>query len=115
MAVNWLLIDDNTYRVLESFRPFLGPRGNGIVEVITCLNEMLKSEHGQRMRDCLRSFALGEEEFKSLEVKGQDAAGSTNPYSLFLALMLLKLADTPLFEGRPSRRFLQSSADSDYL
>ncbi|MGB9792702.1 MAG: hypothetical protein ACPLTR_09035 [Thermacetogeniaceae bacterium] len=114
MAVNWPLIDDDTYRVLESFRPFLGPRGNGIVEVIGCLNEMLKSEHGQRMRDCLRSFAFSGD-FQSLEVKGQDALGGAKPFSLFIALMLLKLADAPLFEKGLSGRSLGSPGESDGL
>jgi len=105
IAVTWPLIDENTYRVLDSFRPFLGPRGNGIVEVLTCLNEMLKSEHGQKMRDYLRSFTVGEE-FKTLEVQSSDA-GSASPFSLFLTLALLKLADAPVFEGKPHARSLQ--------
>ncbi len=110
--MNWPLIDEDTYRVLESFRPFLGARGNGIVEVIGCINEMLKSEHGQRMRDCLRAFAFSGD-FQSLEVKGGDAFGSAKPFSLFIALMLLKLADAPIFEGKASGCPLGSSGEAD--
>lgn len=109
--MTWPLVDENTYRVLDSFRPFLGPRGNGIVEILTCLNEMLKSEHGQKMRDCLRSFTVGEE-FKTLEVQSSDA-GSTSPFSLFLALALLKLADASVFEGKLPARSLQP-AETEY-
>lgn len=109
----WPLLDDNTYRVLDSFRPFLGPRGNGIVEVLTCLNEMLKSEHGQKMRDYLLSFAVGEG-FRTLEVESSDAR-SSNPFSLFLALALLKLADASVFEGsRPARSIQPSETEYQY-
>jgi hypothetical protein len=90
-----ILIDDHSFQVLKSFRPFLGDRGNGFVTTLESLQELLTSEPAQKTLQSFRLFGIGEK-FKTMEMVGEAAA---NPFNLFLILILLLLADLPLGGG----------------
>jgi hypothetical protein len=85
------LIDDHSFQVLKSFRPFLGDRGNGYVTTLESLQELLTSEPAQKTLQSFRLFGIAPK-FKSMEVVGEAVA---NPFNLFLILILLLLADLP--------------------
>ncbi|NPV28836.1 MAG: hypothetical protein HPY58_04105 [Firmicutes bacterium] len=84
-------IDERAFQVIQSFRPYLGPRGNGCVACLESLLELLASEPAQKTLDAFGFFGL-EKEFKMLAAEKE---ASTNPFALFLILILLLLADLP--------------------
>ncbi len=94
----YTLIDDRSFQVLKSFRPYLGDRGNGFVTVLESLQELLTSDPAQKTLQSFRIFGLGER-FDTLEMVGEAEA---NPFNLFLILILLILADIPgIIGGNP--------------
>ncbi len=88
------LFDERAFQVIQSFRPYLGPLGNGYVAALESLLELLSSEPAKKTLDALRFFGLGEE-FKML---ADESNPDLNPFTLFLILILLVLADLP--EGK---------------
>jgi hypothetical protein len=95
------LIDDHSFQVLKSFRPFLGNRGNGFMTTLESLQELLTSEAAQKTLQSFRFFGIGEN-FNTMEVV---AEAEPNAFNLFLILILLLLADLPLGADQHSRTY----------
>ncbi|MDD2555645.1 MAG: hypothetical protein PHX16_05540 [Syntrophaceticus sp.] len=84
-----MAVDQNALQILNSFRPYLGPQGNKISDLLDGLLDLLFSEPVQNyfitMQDSIGinipGFLLEEEERK------------VNPFTLFLILILLILSD----------------------
>ncbi len=89
------ILNDHSFQVLKSFRPFLGDRGNGFVTTLESLQELLTSEPAQKTLQSFRLFGIGQK-FNSMEVVGEAVA---NPFNLFLILILLLLVDLPAGAG----------------
>jgi hypothetical protein len=85
------LIDQNAFGVLQSFRPFLGTRGNSYLMGLEGIMEILKGEHVQKVLDVFNFQGRGEE-FQTMEAQW---ASGVSPFTLFLILILLLLADSP--------------------
>ncbi|MDH7578638.1 MAG: hypothetical protein QHH75_12690 [Bacillota bacterium] len=83
--------DERAFQVIQSFRPYLGPLGSGYVSALESLLELISSEPAQKTRHVFRLFGFGEE-FQMLADK---SSPDVNPFTLFLILILLVLADLP--------------------
>lgn len=82
------LISSEAVGVLQSFRPYLGVNGSSYVTVLENLLEVISGEPAQKMIGAFRLFG-SDEVFQTMEVREERA----NPFSLFLILILLMLAD----------------------
>jgi len=82
-------IDENVFQVLQSFRPFFGPRGSNCVMVLEHLRELMASEQAEKAFQALQILSSGNN-YTMLEDQNEL---NTNPYVLFLILILLLLAD----------------------
>lgn len=86
-----ILINDHSFQVIKSFRPFLGERGNGFVSTLESLQELLTSEAAEKALQSFRIFGIGDK-FNTMEVVSEAAP---NPFNLFLILILLLVVDLP--------------------
>lgn len=89
--------DENALLVFQSLRPYLGPRGNGCLIALESLLELLHSEPARKTLDSLRILGLGEG-FSALTLVDESQKLS-RPSKLFLAQILLFLADLPVLDG----------------
>lgn len=83
-------INEHALRAIQGFRPFLGPRGSGCVEILENLSELMSSEPAEKTKESLRILGF-EEPFKTLDAVSSEL--TANPFTLFLILILLLLAD----------------------
>ncbi len=84
------------YEVISSFTPYLGPRGLSCIAALQGLKELLQAEAAQKALAYFR--LLGEP--KSFPALKAEEGIRPNPFTLFLVLFLLLLADD--WEGAPS-------------
>ncbi len=82
-------IDENVFQVLQSFRPFFGPRGSNCVMVLEHLRELLASEQAEKAFQAFQSLSSGDNYKMLVDQQKLD----TNPYALFLILVLLLLVN----------------------
>ncbi len=90
--------DESALQVMQSLRPYLGPRGNGCLIALESLLELLQSEPARKTLDALQILGPGEG-FRTLLVPQEPQKRSCRPVSLFLLQALLFLADAPTDEG----------------
>lgn len=81
--------DEEAVQVLRSFRPYLGPQGNKIMDVLDGFLTLLSSEDAHNFFNTLQDSVNGHERrfFNSGEKQ------KANPFTLFLILILLLLSD----------------------
>lgn len=84
-----LLFDEQAFQVIKSFRPYLGPRGNELAVVLESLSDLLQSEPAQGFWEALLKVVPVENQELFRDGKQQ----KTNPFTLFLILILLLLSD----------------------
>lgn len=89
--------DESALQVIQSLRPYLGPRGNGCLIALENLLELLQSEPARKTLDALQILGPGEG-FKALAMPQEPKKSSCNPVSLFMLQALLFLADAPGIE-----------------
>lgn len=85
--------DETALQVLQGFRPYLGPRGNGCLIALENLLKLLLSEPARKTLDALQILGPGEG-FKTLTMPGSPERRSSL-VTLFLLQALLVLADAP--------------------
>lgn len=86
------LIDENAIGVLQSFRPYLGSNGGGVLSILESLGEMISGEPAQKVHNAFKTLS-GDQGYQTMEVHSE--IGGANPFNLFLVLILLLLADDP--------------------
>lgn len=89
--------DESALQVIQSLRPYLGPRGNGCLIALESLLELLQSEPARKTLDALQILGPGEG-FRTLLAPQEPQKRSCSPVSLFLLQALLFLADAPGIE-----------------
>jgi hypothetical protein len=87
--VRKMAVDREALQVLKSFRPYLGPQGNKMADVLDGFLELLFSEPVQNYFVTLRN-SIGINIPWFLAEEGERKA---NPFTLFLILILLILSD----------------------
>jgi len=87
MAV--VMYDENALQVLNSFRPYLGRRGNLILDTLNGIIDLLSNESVQEFISLQRNAS--DQEARQL-FEGQEKR-EVNPFTLFLILILLLLSD----------------------
>ena len=87
MAV--VMYDENAIQVLNSFRPYLGHKGNLILDTLNGFLDLLSSEAVQEFIS-LQHNASNQDARQLFE--GQEKR-EANPFTLFLILILLLLSD----------------------
>lgn len=95
MAV--ILYDEDALQVLKSFRPYLGLRGNKMADLFAGFADLLSSESAQSLLLTLRNSFSG----KIRRLFDGEEKKKTNPFTLFLILVLLVLSD---FSGDPEEK-----------
>jgi hypothetical protein len=84
-----VLYDERAVQVLNSFRPYLGEKGNMIMDILDGLLDLLSSEPAQKFFSLQQSS--GDRNARQF---GEDKKKrGANPFTLFLILILLLLSD----------------------
>ena len=92
------LADPQVLNLLNAFKPFLGQRGRQMVEVTETVGELVASETAQKALHGFRSLTAPAQVL--LPVAQELTA---NPFTIFLILVLLLLADTAPAKGPGSQ------------
>lgn len=94
-----IFFDEQAIKVIQSFQPYLGPKGSGCVMALEGLLDLLTSEQAEKAINAFR-FLKSPDKFQMLDI--QNRVSANNPFTLFLILILLILADQPGFAGSES-------------
>ena len=91
MAV--VMYDENAIQVLNSFRPYLGHKGNLLLDTLNGLLDLLSSESVQEFISLMNNsqHSSSDQHTRQL-IEGQEKR-EANPFTLFLILILLLLSD----------------------
>jgi hypothetical protein len=91
-----MAVDQDALQVLRSFRPYLGPQGSKMADVLDGLLDLLFSEPVQNYFVNLHdSIGINIPWFLA-----EEGERKTNPFTLFLILILLMLSD---FGDKPGK------------
>jgi len=106
MAV--VLYDEDAVQVLKSFRPYLGPQGEKMTDLLDEFLDLLSSEPAQNFFITLQDSLNGH---SRRFFDGGDKR-KANPFTLFLILILLLLSD---FAGSPDdKKTILSSGGGEH-
>lgn len=89
-----MAVDQEALQVLKSFRPYLGPQGNKMADVLDGLLDLLFSEPVQNYFITLQN-TIG---INIPWFLAEEGGRKSNPFTLFLILILLILSD---FTSKP--------------
>lgn len=92
-----ITVDEHALQVIKSFRPYLGTRGNDLVDTLESLLDFLSGETVQKFLETLMNSGAVQSRGLFGDRKQEK---KVNPFTLFLILILLLLSD---FSGEPGQ------------
>ncbi|MFY9139467.1 MAG: hypothetical protein WBJ83_04675 [Thermacetogeniaceae bacterium] len=91
MAV--VMYDENAIQVLNSFRPYLGHKGNLLLDTLNGLLDLLSSESVQEFISLMHNSQHSSSDQHTRQLFEGQEKREANPFTLFLILILLLLSD----------------------
>ena len=91
MAV--VMYDENAIQVLNSFRPYLGHKGNLLLDTLYGLLDLLSSESVQEFISLMNNSQHSSSDQHTRQLFEGQEKREANPFTLFLILILLLLSD----------------------